>query len=389
MSDIRNALAQKGHEVECLNSGSKPPSRVKIATRLKDDIEALQSLFDLDQPPLRQVRPKSTAVASYMFGDASGAGFGSSLKIDNKIHYLHGKWSREKSAESSNYRELANLINAITDAVQNNLLEDTELFLFTDNGTAESVFFKGTSSSRKLFELMFSLHKLQMHWGIPLHIIHVAGRRMISQGTDGLSRGLTNDGVMAGLSMLNFVPLHLNAIERQGSSLVEWINSWFSGADTPAILTPHEWFTTGHKHSTCVWVPPPAAAEVALEQLVYSIHKRPLHIHLVIIPRLFTARWRKLLGKICCLNFTVPLDSDIWNFSNYEPLVVGLYLPLSRHQPWNLRNTPFLDGVARNLRNLPPSDPGWGRLILCQLLFTSRSLESMHSSLVRTLLQTP
>jgi hypothetical protein len=57
MSDIRNALAQKGHEVECLNSGSKPPSRVKIATRLKDDIEALQSLFDLDQPPLRQVRP--------------------------------------------------------------------------------------------------------------------------------------------------------------------------------------------------------------------------------------------------------------------------------------------------------------------------------------------
>lgn len=60
-----------------------------------------------------------------------------------------------------------------------------------------------------------------------------------------------------------------------------------------------------------VWAPPLAAAEVALDQLVFSIHKRPFHIHLTIIPRLFTAQWRKLLGKICNLNFTVPIDSDI------------------------------------------------------------------------------
>jgi hypothetical protein len=114
---------------------------------------------------------------------------------------------------------------------------------------------------------------------------------MISQGTDGLSRGMTNDGVLACHSMLSFVPLHLNAIEHQCSTLEEWIHSRFTGVDPLIILTPEEWFTKGYTHSTCVWAPPPAGAEVALERLAYCIHKHPSHKHLIIIPRLLTARW--------------------------------------------------------------------------------------------------
>lgn len=163
MADIRNALAKKGYNEDCLGSGAKPYLRVKIATRLHDDIAAMQFMFDLEQPPLRQVRPENTAVASYMFGDASSTGFSSSIKIKDKIYYLHGKWSREKSVETSNYRELLNLINVIKDAAQKNLLEDTEFFILTDNGTAETVFFKGTSFSKKLLELMLSLHNLQIN----------------------------------------------------------------------------------------------------------------------------------------------------------------------------------------------------------------------------------
>jgi galactitol-specific phosphotransferase system IIB component len=49
-----------------------------------------------------------------MFGDASGAGFGSSLMIEKEIHYLHHK--------SSYYRELGSLINAIKDASSKGLL---------------------------------------------------------------------------------------------------------------------------------------------------------------------------------------------------------------------------------------------------------------------------
>ena len=209
---------------------------------------------------------------------------------------------------------------------------------------------------------------------------------MIAQGTDGLSRGSTTEGVMVGKSFLSFVPLHLNALERQGESLQDWVLGWFSGLESPAILEPNDWFLRGHHHSTCVWVPPPAGADVALEQLAYSIHKRPQHIHVVLIPRLLTARWRKLLGKICNLVFTVPLGADIWSTSQFEPLIVGLYLPLSRHKPWNLRNTPMLERVERLLRDMPPAHPRWGRLVLREFLQQVRALESMSAGMVRELL---
>jgi len=61
------------------------------------------------------------------------------------------------------------------------------------------------------------------------HSIHVAGTRMIMEGTVGLLRGDLTERVMAGASMLNFVPLHLSALD-QSPIILAWIKSWF-GAD--------------------------------------------------------------------------------------------------------------------------------------------------------------
>ena len=340
-------------------------------------------LFCLNEPPRRAIRPSKTSEALYMFGDASGAGFGSSLKIGKDIIYRHGQWKQSFAQESSNYRELGNLINAVKDACSKGLLKDAELFVFTDNTSAESAFYKGTSSSKRLFELTLDLRKLQMNDALALHLIHVAGKRMIAQGPDGLSRGISYQGIMTGTPFLDYVALHRNAADRQGPSLLNWAKSWFSGVDTPLVLTPNDLFTRGHTHSTCIWIPPPAAGDVALEQMALSIHKRPKHTHLILIPRLFTSRWRKYLGKVCNLTFTVPLGSDIWDLTNFEPLIAGIYLPLSRHKPWNLRGTPMLERVERMLHEMPPSDPRWGRSVLRELLFQARSLETMSSSMVR------
>jgi len=368
------------------NGQVKPPPTVKVAPRLWDDIHALSLLFASESPPRRTIRSTIISEALYMFGDASGSGFGSSLKIGNEIFYLHGQWKPSFSQESSNYRELGNLINAIKNASAKGLLKNSELFVFTDNTAAESSFYKGTSSSKRLFELTLELRKLQMNDELQLHLIHVSGKRMIAQGTDGLSRGSTYQGVMNGTPFLNYVSLHQSALDRQGSSLISWALSWFTGTDKPTILSPNDWYTKGHKHSTCIWIPPPAAADVALEQMALSIHKRPKHIHLILVPRLFTSRWRKYLGKVCSLTFTIPLGSDVWNSSNFEPLIAGIYLPLSRHKPWNLRGTPMLERVERLLREMPPTDPGWGRVVLRELLFHARSLETMSAGLVRPML---
>jgi hypothetical protein len=131
---------------------------------------------------------------------------------------------------------------------------------------------------------------------------------------------------------------------------------------------------------------PPAAADAALEQFGQSIHKRPHQMHLVLIPRLMTFRWRKLLGKICDLVFMVPLGTEPWGVSKYEPLIVALYLPLSRHEPWRLHRTPMLEHVKRSLHDLLPATSGWGWLVLHELLQQAQNLESMPVSMVRPLL---
>jgi len=184
------------------------------------------------------------------------------------------------------------------------------------------------------------------------------------------------------------VPLHLNAIERQPLLLEEWISYWLGNGDEICWLSPEDWFGKGQHRDRCVWVPPPAGAEAALEQLAKANHKRPNNTHVVLIPRLMTASWRKLLAKICDLTFTVPVGTDIWPDIQFEPLIVGICLPLSRHDPWKLKGTPWLDRVEGMLRSLPTTDIGWGRSILRQFLQCTRALEGMSTSLVREVLQT-
>ena len=92
-------------------------------------------------------------------------------------------------------------------------LRNCEFFLFTDNTTAEGCFSRGTSKSKLLHSLVLSLQVLELEYGMTLHVIHISGKRMIAQGTDGCSRGSLMEGVMAGEDMLSFVDLGQSAVE--------------------------------------------------------------------------------------------------------------------------------------------------------------------------------
>jgi hypothetical protein len=125
LSEIKAALAANDIPFPLMTTGGKPPPKVKVAPRLSDDLEALLVLFAPENSPRRAVRPRKRSEALYMFGDASGSGFGSSLMVENIIHYRHGQWSDVAREESSNYRELGNSVYAIGEACDNGLLKDS------------------------------------------------------------------------------------------------------------------------------------------------------------------------------------------------------------------------------------------------------------------------
>ena len=282
--------------------------------RFKGDVLALKNLTVAEAPPKVTRRRKNTATVCYGVLDASGKGFGYALEIMGVVHSEYGQWSAEIEKEHSNYKELRNLVNAVENACLQGRLKETELYLFTDNFTAECAYYRGGSNtSKSLNKLIFRLWELQMQCNFDLYVYHIAGTQMIESGIDGLSRGDKSEGIAKGESILTHIPIHLKPTERS-EMLRPWLEKsiWDSKALGPLHwMSPEDWFDDLLKEGNFVWDVPPSAGETAVEQLCSHTHGRPEAMHIFLIPRLCTSHWRKQLLKCCDLVLTLPFDSRI------------------------------------------------------------------------------
>ena len=59
-----------------------------------------------------------------------------------------------------------------------------------------------------MFDIVLRLHQVQMVGQLILHVIHIAGSRMIEAGIYGISRGDNLVGMIRGLNSLHFVLLY-------------------------------------------------------------------------------------------------------------------------------------------------------------------------------------
>jgi hypothetical protein len=66
---------------------------------------------------------------------------------------------------------------------------------------------------------------------------------MIALGGDDISRGQVNKGVMSGVAMSAYLPLHLSPTDRC-SSLEPWLRQWLG--KHAKVLDPMDWFERGH-----------------------------------------------------------------------------------------------------------------------------------------------
>ena len=123
-----------------------------------------------------------------------------------------------------------------------------------------------------------------------------------------------------------------------------------------------------------------AAAEVVVERLGVARHKRPNSLHVVVVPRLMTGRWRKHLSKMC--DCYVKLDSSpLWDLeSQFEPLLIFFALPYLPHRP-------NFDGRSHLVARLRGLFQGYGmqevdsppcRNLLRQLFFEARELPAVQ-----------
>ena len=380
----------------------------KKVGRFREDLNCLLDIMKSEKNPRRLVRGNMILLVRYGFGDASGGGFGASWESEEGVAYRFGVWNEAKNkGRSSNYRELRNLVEALETMCKGSKLGACEIYFFTDNSTAERAYYKGTSSNEDLHELVFRLRKLELDEGVKITLCHVAGKQMITQGSDGLSRGNMAEGVMQGTPMGDFVPLHLSALERH-PKLKDWIKSWAEVSNEDGLeleqLSPKDWFYRGHDLSTgthnadgywistikpglFLWEPPPAAADIALEELRKARLKRTNSIHVFVCPRLLEPVWRSHLHKSADLIFEVPVGPWYWPSHMYEPLVFGLYFPYLSHRPWHFRGSPSFVELGKLLHRMWKEGCESQGSVLRQLRITTGRLQHMSPKLVFKMLR--
>ena len=395
---------------ELATSLDSPPEEISQVPRLRADVAALRIFLSAEKAPWRFIRGRRVGVVQYGFADAAKAGFGATIQDSEQgLWYRLGVWSCAEAEESSNYRELANLVETLEEHITTSDAKGIELFIFTDNSTAEAAFYKGTSSSIKLFDLVVRLKSLEMDHSCLIHFVHIAGTRMISQGTDGISRGDFNAGVMQGEEMSTFVPIHLSALERE-INLKQWIIKTVPpgpGEKEIIFLSYSGWFERGHdviggsyngdkvwepsfRTGTYIWTPPPSAAQIAVEQLRQARLKRESSTHVMIVPKQMSPEWRRQLFRVSDLFVELPFDEFSWKRSkHHEPLIFAVVFPFLAHRPWQLKRTAAFLGMGRLLRSMFKEEQVSTGFILRKLFEQQRALANMQEGMVREMLRSP
>eukprot|EP00957_Ditylum_brightwellii_P105848 8072045-Ditylum_brightwellii.AAC.1 len=249
------------------------------------------------------------------------------------------------------------------------------------NQVAETIFHHGSSTNKFLHIEVLRLRKLEVKNSCRIHLVHCAGTHMIAQGTDGVSQGNMTEGVMRGVNMMQFIPLHRIALEKN-PSIREWMHSWAPWKTE--FLKLEDWFEKGHDitrgamnnsglwcphlvQGVYVWELVPAAAAVAIEELQQAQHKQLASAHIILIPHLMDLYWQWALYKAANFLTQIPVGQSFWPSHCHEPLLLAICLPFITYRPWQLRQSPALLGMKRILQHMLKMHDGTKRNILCKL----------------------
>ena len=113
-----------------------------------------------------------------------------------------------------------------------------------------------------------------------------------------------------------------------------------------------------------VWVPPPVAANGALEQLRFAQSKRVISTHMFNVPRLFHTLFRSQLHKEADATLLFHANVSFCTDTTCEPQIIALSFPYARCYLWKTKGTPKLFAVAREMQKVWKEKDMNGSIIL-------------------------
>jgi hypothetical protein len=253
-----------------------------------------------------------------------------------------GVWSPRVYRFTSNWKEMRTLLTTLEQAKAQRRqdISGVTFFYFTDNTTTYFAVTSGSSTAPSLHDMVEKIKQLELELDIVLEVVHVPGTTIITEGTDGLSRGIW-------ISALHDKPNRRELLAEIFAPVpfTPEVGQWVMHEVGFPLLTPWhhrswdlEWRAGNIFDRLTIWAPP---SEVAL-QLLYALLQlyveRPLTTPMIhILPRVIQRRWsrasRHVLEIGCYPRNTLPL---VHHSSLTIPVIV-LYIPFhvrSLQPPW-------------------------------------------------------
>lgn len=290
----------------------------------------------------RVIRAQASGTLVPTFGDGSGTGTGGTIMLpDRPLTMWKGQWAPTVFAFTSNWKELTTLVLTMEHLSLEHSYEvrGTTLFYFTDNSATYWICQKGSSKHPHLHEQVVRIRSLETRMQCQLWVIHIPGKVMIQEGTDGLSRGIwitplqeqiPREVLMPGIfAPMPFDPILINYYVRE--EVMKFHQNLPEEDHGPpqwhGRRWDHPWEARRCFDKLTVWLPPPEIARDVISFVLNCYVERPNTSGLFFIPRILPAFWRGLSRHIVELPSINPRTADL----AYPPLlpipITVLYLP--------------------------------------------------------------
>jgi hypothetical protein len=276
------------------------------------------------------------------WGDGSGTGAGGTLEIRDgtgpkPMLTWMGTWSPSIQSFSSNWRELRTLYQTLLQQRDNPALCDSTVFYFTDNLVSYYIMSSGSSTSPELHRLVLQIKRLELIMSCHLEVIHVPGKLMIHQGTDGLSRGLwmtpertRGTSLMESSVALGPVPFCW--------ALARWVENTIGippGSFNQHFDTLDPWSFRLVQDCWTIWTPIPEVARQAISFFLDCWVERPLTTGAAfLVPRILQRTWSHISHFVVEYQAVAPQTlPDDCAYTSDIPFVLLIVSPHIRSIP--------------------------------------------------------
>ena len=323
----------------------------------------------LADPRGRGLRSATSSALVPTWGDGSGTGTGGTISLpDGPMRLWMGQWSPAVYHHSSNWKELQTLLLTLQQLAQDNppSVGGSTVFHFTDNSVTYCVTSAGSSRSPELHKLVEQIQDLTLQLDCHLEVVHVPGVVMITQGTDGLSRGIWLSQLHPHVSQRDITRAVFDPLVPDWNLAVHYAT--LLGADSDMRL--HEWtcpWGKGLFDHLSVWFPPPELCRQCLIGILEAWVERPRTTSaLIFVPRTLSRCWLGLSRHLQLVDTFSPSDVTLVSPPLLPIPILVLYLaphtpvlPARRRMDSAPKPAGFRwhDREATRMRGLPPGNP--------------------------------